>query len=604
MQLKEYYKQNICRLDAELTGLKNRRHGFIVGEIVTFAAMIVFVVCHFAAVSSVPWWIMAIVAMAGYFVVRHYDVLNDSRIERLTALRHVSEKELMALDGNFSVFRSGTEYSDPQHEYSFDLDIFGSSSLFHRINRTITTGGSDALASLLANPEGSNKVATILERQEAVKEMAQKPEWRQEFMALGDKERIESKLILQVLENVRSMHISSFAALPTALVLAILLLTGFYAVVVACFMGVVSLQTVMYWAFGQFLLVFVLNSRSLGKVRKAVGDLHEQIKAFINIVELVSAEKFSASLNKKQHEALNGSNESIKQLDSLFLGMERRDTFVGIVLFNVFGLTDFFLVRRFLKWQNAYLGHMQQWIEAVGNIDALVSMGTMMFNNKETVFPEIIEQDKTEDQQVVYDTKALWHPFLGANAKKNDFSISNHSFYIVTGANMAGKSTFLRAVGVNYVLAMAGMPVFAEKMRCSIFKLFSSMRTQDDLTHGVSYFNAELLRLKLLIDFVDADNRSTLIILDEILKGTNSADKLSGSRMFLEAMSQKNVSGIIATHDLELSKMADEQPDRFHNYCFEIKMGEHVTYDYRITEGVARNQNATFLLQGILGKGI
>lgn len=144
---------------------------------------------------------------------------------------------------------------------------------------------------------------------------------------------------------------------------------------------------------------------------------------------------------------------------------------------------------------------------------------------------------------------------------------------------------------------MMGMPVFADNLTVSQFNLFTSMRTTDDLTHGISYFNAELLRLRQLISSLSGP---TLIILDEILKGTNSLDKLNGSRLFLEYISGKNVTGVIATHDLELSKMVEVYPDRFHNYCFEIELGTDITYSYKIAKGVAKNQNATFLLKNIL----
>ena len=182
---------------------------------------------------------------------------------------------------------------------------------------------------------------------------------------------------------------------------------------------------------------------------------------------------------------------------------------------------------------------------------------------------------------------------------------------------MAGKSTFLRSLGVNYILAMAGMPVFADQLKISRFRLFSSMRTTDDLTHGISYFNAELIRLEELLKFCkesaegknskesiagNKESLRTLIILDEILKGTNSLDKLNGSRKFLEAIAKQPVSGIIATHDLELSKMENDASGKFHNYCFEIDLGTDVTYTYKIQKGVARNQNATFLLNKILEK--
>jgi DNA mismatch repair ATPase MutS len=202
---------------------------------------------------------------------------------------------------------------------------------------------------------------------------------------------------------------------------------------------------------------------------------------------------------------------------------------------------------------------------------------------------------------VVYEAEGLRHPFLGEKAISNGFTIRDNHYYIITGANMAGKSTFLRTIGVNYILARCGMPVFADKMKVSVFSLFSSMRTTDDLTQGISYFNAELLRLQQLLEHCRQQKR-TLIILDEILKGTNSLDKLNGSRLFIEFIQQLPVTGIIATHDLELSKMADAYPDRFHNYCFEIALSDHVTYTYKITPGVASNQNATFLLKNIVLK--
>ena len=164
---------------------------------------------------------------------------------------------------------------------------------------------------------------------------------------------------------------------------------------------------------------------------------------------------------------------------------------------------------------------------------------------------------------------------------------SKNEVVSIIGPSGGGKSTFLRSIGINYVMALCGMPVFAEKLRVSLYNLFSSMRTNDDLAHGISYFNAELLRLRQLLDNVKAAPR-TLIILDEILKGTNSLDKLNGSRMFLEAIAKLPVSGIIATHDLELSKLADEYPSRFHNFCFEIKLSQNIIYSYKISPGIAK----------------
>ena len=185
-------------------------------------------------------------------------------------------------------------------------------------------------------------------------------------------------------------------------------------------------------------------------------------------------------------------------------------------------------------------------------------------------------------------------------AVANDAVLQDRNFYIITGANMAGKSTYLRTVGISWVMAMAGLPIYAERLTLSPCRLFTGMRTSDDLTHGISYFNAELRRLEQLV--TNIDGTPTLVILDEILKGTNSRDKLNGSRLFLEYLTGKNVTAVVATHDLELSHMADGHPDRFHNYCFEIGLGNTVAYTYRISQGIARNQNATFLLKRMLEK--
>ena len=281
-------------------------------------------------------------------------------------------------------------------------------------------------------------------------------------------------------------------------------------------------------------------------------------------------------------------------MSEILKSLDRRGNFIGLIIFNMFALSDYFLVRRFLKWQRMYMQSIGVWVDCVSQIDALVSMAVFRFNE-----PEAVEAEVVDAGRVLYDAKGLYHPFLGSKAVRNDFTINDGEYYIITGANMAGKSTFLRSVGVNYVLAMNGMPVFADSLRVSAFNLFTSMRTSDDLSRGISYFNAELLRLKQLLDCCRKADR-TLIILDEILKGTNSLDKLNGSRLFLQAVAKLKVTGIIATHDLELSKMEDDCPQRFHNWCFEIELADNISYTYKITRGVARNQNATFLLKGIL----
>ena len=330
-------------------------------------------------------------------------------------------------------------------------------------------------------------------------------------------------------------------------------------------------------------------------ISELIAKVHTQVDGYLQVLKLINSIEFKSAELQALKEELSGAVESFEQLGLILQKIDNRSNEIGVFVFNSFALIDVTIVRLFLRWQHAYEQRTNKWIDTLNLFDALVSMGNYRLNEDKAVQAEIIEDDK-----VVYEAKGLYHPFLGEQAVANDFNILDHEYYIITGANMAGKSTFLRSLGINYLLAMNGLPVFARQLRVSVFHLFTSMRTTDDLTHGISYFNAELLRLKQLLSSLD-ERVPSLIILDEILKGTNSLDKLNGSRLFLQHIAGRNVTGVIATHDLELSKLEDEQPARFHNYCFEIGLGEDITYSYKITKGVARNQNATFLLKGILG---
>lgn len=334
------------------------------------------------------------------------------------------------------------------------------------------------------------------------------------------------------------------------------------------------------------------------------GKLRHQLIAYAQILQLINRRNFHSESGKEMQNSLADALPSFAQLEKILKGYDRRGNFLGLFFTDAFMLSDFFLVRSFLKWKNTYMMKMEEWMHIISEMDAMVSMADFRYNHPEAEEAEFV----SGKQEIVFEGKNLYHPFLGAKAVKNDFTIKDDNYYIITGANMAGKSTFLRSLGVNYILAMAGMPVFADQLKISRFRLFSSMRTTDDLTHGISYFNAELIRLEELLKFCRESAEGykeplrTLIILDEILKGTNSLDKLNGSRKFLEAIAKQPVSGIIATHDLELSKMENDASGKFHNYCFEIDLGTDVTYTYKIQKGVARNQNATFLLNKILEK--
>lgn len=630
---KEYYSSRMDSLAARIAIHRRRNRLFVGGEIASFALFIAFIFAY----AQLEWGSMgvwaAVLSIIIYVVIRRMDEQNEARTEWLEALREVCSRELAYLDGDYSAFDDGERYADPQHPFTMDMDVFGNKSLFQRINRSVTTGGSDRLAALLsAEPIGKDGVVAdcadvfdaelspverIRQRGDAIDILAHCPDWRTEFCAVGIAEKINTDAVARAMRDVSDVKVGKWVMSPLTMAVAMFMGIGLIATIVLAAMTDVPSNVAVVWALAQLGIVLGLCHAKLMEISRTVGKLHGQMAAYVKLVRIISEDRGlneeGRGLNEegraKSEEsvyrvdkgligrlvgATGGAIGSFREIEKILAGLDRRGNILGLTFADIFTLSDFRLLRRFALWQRHYTMQMSRWIAAVNEMDALVSMATFCYNEPQGVRAEVVNGN-----DVVCEARGLYHPFIGSHAVRNDFNIAERNYYIITGANMAGKSTFLRSLGVNWILAMNGLPVFADQLRISVFPLFTSMRTTDDLTRGISYFNAELLRLKSLIAFC-ASHDNTLIILDEILKGTNSADKLGGSRLFLEYMSNKRVTGVIATHDLELSRLADEQPERFHNYCFEIELGTDVTYTYKITQGVARNQNATFLLKELL----
>lgn len=584
MNLEQFYADRAATYAQQVDVLHRRGRGFAVTEVVTFIAFFAILVGATQTVSGV--WrvtegVLALAMLAVYIVVRRMDVRNDERIRCLEDLHAAYDRERKAQQGDYSAFDDGARYVDVHHAYSYDLDLFGADGLYQRLCRTVTVGGSDALARHLT------RLQPLSATPEEIDRLSADEPFRMAFIARGIRGPIDTDAIRQSLSAVGEVSVPALFSSPLLRLLVWADVVAFLAAIVLAAVGMVGTMLPVWWGVVHFFLAYALCNAILQRIGGVLNRLRGQMRRLVGVVSLMTAEPIAA----------------FEGLNSLLDALDRRGNILGLLFTNAFFLSDVLAVRRFAVWRRQCAAEVEQWIDRVVRKDVEVTVATFRYNHPSAVWPEHVAAPGT----LTFEGRGLWHPFLGAEAVRNDFKIDDRHFYIVTGANMAGKSTFLRAVGVNYVLAMAGLPVFAERLAVSRFQLFSSMRTSDDLSRGISYFNAELLRLKQLIDYcdtplatTDGQPMPTLIILDEILKGTNSADKLNGSRMFLEAISQKHVSGIIATHDLALSAMADQHPMRFHNYCFEIALSEPIAYSYKITPGVARNQNATYLLQQIL----
>ena len=606
MSPRDLYTERIKTLTDEIIQLNKHNRLVVVWELSAIALAIGCIVAY-TMWGGILALMVAILFVAAYVAIRWKDSSNSRLSEQKESIRSVYQKEVAYLNGDFSGYPSGEQYVNPHHDFTLDLDIFGPQSLFNRINRTVTTGGSDFLAKELAETRVQS-IDEIEERREAIHELSEKEMLRTAFIAQGKGTKINTTAIMEALHEVQQLHVSNLAAHKLTFIAAVGSIIVFYGLLAGAVFGLLSASFPMLWVLLQIMAVYLLFGRTLKRINQSINIILPRLGTYVSmIMQIVTSDlksregrdiigQLSADERLQVGDGTSGMQDALKSfrlLKGIINDLDQRNE-VWVPISNALYLADYFIVRRFLLWQDRYMMRIEDWIDAVSHFDALVSMATFRYNEPETTDAELVDAD-----EVVYEAHGLYHPFLGQQAVRNDFSISDQHYYIITGANMAGKSTFLRSVGINYVLATCGMPVFADRLRVSLFSLFSSMRTTDDLAHGISYFNAELLRLQQLIETC-RQNSHTLIILDEILKGTNSLDKLNGSRLFLQSVLALPITGIIATHDLALSEMQQEHPDRFHNYCFEIRLSDEITYTYRLSEGVARNQNATYLLKNIL----
>ncbi len=602
---KEYYKSQTDGMSVSLKKRKAKTKYFIAAEIAIFLCIVAGVALLFSDCEEVMRWTVCIccVFLAVCFIfVKRADRKNQDEVDGLDSRIAVCRNEMEYLSGKLEPFDDGKRYIDPNHQYTYDMDVFGEKSLYQRICRAVTQGGADRLAEILSSAALGNIAAEslkkahgdIMHRRGGIDELAAMSDWRLDFLSLGSLGRIDTHKIEKAIEAMHAEDFPKNFARRRAVALVGASLIVFVLLLLFSIFTSLSGNIPTLWLVAQLWVSIIISSKALKKASTALEGLSASMMSCMKLIEHVATTTFNSDINREIAATLCGTVEELKEMHAILNAIDRRGNILGLVVLNAFAFSDVFLVRRCMRWTQRNREHIASWISQICQIDALVSMATYRFNETETVMPEIVD-----DREIIFDTKAIRHPFLGCKAVGNDFVIRDQHYYIITGANMAGKSTFLRSLGTNYILAMCGLPVFASSMRVSVFSLFSSMRTNDNLSHGISYFNAELLRLEYLLQSVRRQPR-TLIILDEILKGTNSIDKLNGSRMFLEAIATMPVSGIIATHDLELSKLADDFPDRFDAYCFEIELAADINYSYKITPGIAHNQNATYLLRRIL----
>ena len=510
------------------------------------------------------------------------------------AMVRLNENELKGLDYDFGAFDGAEEKRDGAHPFSLDLDLFGEHSLFQSINRTATSLGRERLAGWFLSP--STRKEEILGRQEAVREMASLSALRQHFYVTGTvrREKRKGEGDLALLERLARRE-SKFADSLVWRVLIWLVPVLWLALGGGYLLGWIG-GGVLNVYFLLALVVAYCRSKEVNALYATVNKMESILQAYAKLMACVEGQEFrSAEMREIRGQLMKGrepASKAIKRLSAYIGGLDQRFSLAGLI-FNILYLRDTRHAMGLERWNRAYADKLSEWFDALARFDALCSLGGFAFNHPDYVYPEIA------DSYFKMEGKALGHPLLNwAVCVRNDIDIRQAPrFLIITGANMAGKSTYLRTVGVNFLLACVGAPVFADSLTVYPAHLVTSLRTSDSLASNESYFFAELKRLKMIIDRLRAGEK-LFIVLDEILKGTNSVDKQKGSLALMRQLVSFGACGIIATHDLVLGSLEEEFPEQIRDYRFEADIrGDELSFSYRLREGVARNMNACFLMR-------
>jgi hypothetical protein len=523
-------------------------------------------------------------------LVKWHNTLKD-KLSLNDKIYKINQEEINRLNFRYDDFHDWKEFSNEKHEYSGDLDLYGKNSLFQLINRAETPHGIQNLKKWLENPAPADVIAI---RQEAAKELAPLVDWRQKIQAQGRRKVNEDqneKAFYEWLNGEDRISNNPFYKILPYLIIP----------VSSALLILLSLQMVpLYFFFipvvisGVFILRMLDYSKSTYLMTTSGVLLLQSIEQVLMLIEEHEFKhKHLSNLRSVFLDKELKASQKIQKLRQILDFFNSRSNQFYQMLNSVF-LLDYLLLAKAESWRKKHNSDINHWFNAIAEIESLNSIAAFTFANDNYVFPTISEK------HFVFSAENLGHPLIPDGKRvHNDFDMDGRGgIVIVTGSNMAGKSTFLRTVGINAVLAFCGAPVCAESLSLSIFQVFTSMRTKDNLEENISSFYAELLRLKMLLENIN-NERPVLFLLDEILKGTNSTDRHIGAESLARQLSKMNAFGIISTHDLKLGelKLESGKPKNC-NFSSSIN-GEEIVFDYKLRDGICESTNASQLMAKI-----
>jgi hypothetical protein len=592
MKPKQFYQRRLEELQAQLKKLQQRKSSF---AWLRLGAIIAIIAGFYLLWSlGVIYVIIASVLLLFIFTRLIYaDLKNQSKIEHTNHLIQINEDELKALAGSYYDFDSGTEHIPKEHPYANDLDIFGRASVFQYINRTTSEPGSKQLAEYLKSPASINEIS---ERQIAIKELSGKALWIQDLQANGKKHKITFSTKNR-LENWMKVPPVFSDFRPWKWLRYILPLIILSVVTLYIFNKVGD--TIFYAALLIFAVIAYQINKFVAPIHEQLSKVADELSTLSSSINAIEKEEFQSPLltnlqsaflqqNKKASDDISGIKKILDRLDI------RYNMFLSLPL-NLLLLWNLQQVLDLEKWKKNQQNNFNSWFNTLADFETLNSFGILLFNHPEWIFPTI------NSGYFSIEGTEIGHPLIPEKKRVNNFiDIPNNSeLMLVTGSNMAGKSTYLRSVGVNVVLAMAGSPVCAQTFSVSHVQVISSMRITDNLEESTSTFYAELKKLKTIIEKVNAGER-VFILLDEILRGTNSLDRHTGSKALIKQLINKKAAAVIATHDLELADLKEDFSKHILNYHFDVQVSnDELYFDYRLKPGICNSLNASILMKKI-----
>lgn len=533
--------------------------------------------------------LLLVIELILFIIASFAHKITYEKIDKEEGIIKIDKDNIKRITGEWCDFTDiGEEFIDYDHNYATDLDIVGKNSLFQMINSTGTYYGRRRFVGDLLNPNFSN--TDLNNRHKAITELSKNYDFSVEaeylFSLIGINEDL-NKLISQLQDKKRFIQSKSLKLLfkISSLLTCCALL---YSILTKNSIGLIILNCLIIFQILLWIIGYLKSNSYVGLLKK----LAPKIDGYHNIINLITKTTFDCDKLNDIKNNLENAKIGINKLSKIASNINQRNNGVMCIILNSLLLWDYKNAIDLDNWKQKYGDSIENWFYTLGELESLISFANLPRVCNNMSLPTFIEEDN------IIKATNMGHPLINNNKRIcNDLNLDNN-IYIISGSNMSGKTTFMRTVGINMVLACAGSYVCANSMSLSKMKIITSMRIKDDLNEGISTFYAELKRIKKIID-QSHNNHNTLFLIDEIFRGTNSIDRLKGAEGVLKELYKYKVSGMITTHDLEVCNLENENTNIL-NYSFnEHYIDDEIYFDYKIKIGRSLTTNAEFLLKKV-----